>query len=50
MKINTEKLNYQIEVSKEKQSEFDRTFAQLKETMSERTAFVLSIRKIISKK
>lgn len=49
MKINIEKLNYQIEISKENQSGFNRTFAELKEKMSERKAFVLAIQKIISK-
>jgi len=48
MKVNISKLNYKIEISKENQSEFDRTFAKLKETMSERTAFVLAIIKIIT--
>jgi hypothetical protein len=48
MKVNISKLNYKIELSKENQSEFDRTFAELKEKMSERTAFVLAIRKIIT--
>jgi len=50
MKINIEKLNYQIEISKENQSGFNKTFAELKEKMSERKAFVLALQKIISKK
>lgn len=49
MKISIEKLDYKIELSKENQSGFNRTFAELKETMSERKAFVLAVQKIISK-